>query len=384
MHEYTRVPATLPPVVADTARKVTQGSASAYEQAVKLQDWFTSTGDFTYDTRVAEGSGPQAIARFLHDRRGFCVHFAFSMAAMARTLGIPARVDVGFVPGTEQSDNSWAVGLKDAHAWPELYFQGVGWTRFEPTPSRGSAPDYTRTATGPGGDNDLPAPHLGGGAQPTGAPSDSASCAPELRRSGDCSPDSGVSVGGPSDGGGSGGGLVAGASLLALLLALASLPALWRARMRAVRLGAAGADGPDAEGRTLAAWRELRDTAWDYGIPPDDSETPRRACDRLIGTAGLTGAPADAVRRVGGAVEQVLYAPRPTAVPGVPDDVRMVRRALDERADRWSRLRARYAPRSAARVARRAREGWSAARARGRRTVDRLTSAVLAAVRPGS
>jgi transglutaminase-like putative cysteine protease len=56
------------------------------------------------------------------------------MAAMARTLGIPARVAVGFIPGTATADGGMTVGLKDAHAWPELYFEGVGWTRFEPTP----------------------------------------------------------------------------------------------------------------------------------------------------------------------------------------------------------------------------------------------------------
>src|SRR5205807_10475736 len=159
--EYTQVPDALPAVVKETAEQVTRGASNVYEQAVRLQDWFTTSGGFTYDTRVTEGSGTDAIARFLHDKRGFCVHFAFSMAAMARTLGIPARVDVGFVPGTEQQDGSWTVGLKDAHAWPELYFQGIGWTRFEPTPSRGTTPDYSRVEGSSVGNGDPTAPHGG-------------------------------------------------------------------------------------------------------------------------------------------------------------------------------------------------------------------------------
>ncbi len=88
------------------------------------------------------------------------MHFAFTMAAMARTLGIPARVDGRLRPGHPPVGRlRWSVGLKDAHAWPELYFQGVGWTRFEPTPSRGTAPDYTQDPSATGGGSDLPLPH---------------------------------------------------------------------------------------------------------------------------------------------------------------------------------------------------------------------------------
>ncbi|MCF3148452.1 transglutaminaseTgpA domain-containing protein, partial [Streptomyces platensis] len=140
LREYTKVPRSLPPVVRSTARQVTRGAPTAYARAVKLQDWFALNGGFSYNTQVRAGSGSEAIARFLRQKEGFCVHFSFSMAAMARTLGIPARVAVGFTPGTKQPDGTTSVGLKDAHAWPELYFQGIGWTRFEPTPSRGSVP----------------------------------------------------------------------------------------------------------------------------------------------------------------------------------------------------------------------------------------------------
>ncbi|MEU9386761.1 DUF3488 and transglutaminase-like domain-containing protein, partial [Streptomyces sp. NPDC048279] len=138
--DYTKVPSSLPSVVAQTAREVTAGSANHYEEAVKLQDYFAVNGGFQYDTQVQVGRGEGAIANFLKQKRGFCVHFSFAMAAMARTLGIPARVAVGFAPGTPQADGTVSVGLKDAHAWPELYFEGVGWTRFEPTPTRGTTP----------------------------------------------------------------------------------------------------------------------------------------------------------------------------------------------------------------------------------------------------
>ncbi|MBB1253435.1 transglutaminase domain-containing protein, partial [Streptomyces sp. OF3] len=144
--EYTSVPESLPEVVAETAREVTAGAGSDYERALALQEWFAREGGFRYDTQVRAGSGSAAIARFLEQREGFCVHFAFSMAAMSRTLGIPARVAVGFTPGTRTGTGVYEVGIQDAHAWPEVYFEGVGWTRFEPTPSRGNVPDYARPA----------------------------------------------------------------------------------------------------------------------------------------------------------------------------------------------------------------------------------------------
>ena len=60
-----------------------------------------------------------------------------------------------------------SVGLKDAHAWPELYFEGVGWTRFEPTPYRGTAPDYTRDDTPAGNPSNPAAPSEAASSEPS-------------------------------------------------------------------------------------------------------------------------------------------------------------------------------------------------------------------------
>ncbi|MEK8170382.1 transglutaminase-like domain-containing protein [Streptomyces sp. M19] len=140
------MPDSLPAVVSDTARSVTRGARNAYQKAVKLQDYFAVNGGFRYDTEVRSGTGTTAIARFLRDKEGFCVHFSFSMAAMARTLGI-RRGWPWASPGHHAVERHGLGRHQDAHAWPELYFEGVGWTRFEPTPSRGSQPDYTLDPT---------------------------------------------------------------------------------------------------------------------------------------------------------------------------------------------------------------------------------------------
>lgn len=349
--EYTQLPASLPKVVRETADKVTKGSANAYEQAVKLQNYFASEGGFTYDTSVNSGTGSAAIGRFLKDRRGFCVHFSFTMAAMARTLGIPARVAVGFTPGTAQSNGAMSVGLRDAHAWPELYFEGVGWTRFEPTPTRGSAPSYTQPDA-PSGDSADPArPEAEASAAVPAVPSASDSCPAQMRRQGECGSSALPGAAAPSDTGTPTGAVLGVVLAAVLILLLPLLPMLWRIRVRARRLGSSTGRTPaDTTARTLAAWQEITDTAWDHGIEPDESRTPRKAAARVVRVGQLDTGAAEALHRVAGAVEQVLYAPEPRPVSGLAEDAQAVRAGLRGSADRFARFRAVVAPRSAVRV----------------------------------
>ncbi|MDQ0699219.1 MULTISPECIES: DUF3488 and transglutaminase-like domain-containing protein [unclassified Streptomyces] len=351
VREYTQVPGSLPGVVAETAEQVTEGASNAYEQAVKLQDWFASDGGFTYDTTVTSGTGSSAITRFLRDREGFCIHFSFSMAAMARTLGIPARVAVGFTPGTMKADGAISVGLRDAHAWPELYFEGVGWTRFEPTPSRGSTPSWTRPEVPTDSASDVAQPSEGTSAEPSAAPSAEDSCPPQLRQEGGCGPSQEPGAALPTDRGTPLWKvlLVVHAAVL-LVAALVLSPLLWRLRARNRRLGSGGRTPADAAARTLAAWREISDEAWDHGIAPDESLTPRKAAARIVRLGRLDTTAAEAVHRIAGSVEQVLYAPEPRPAAGLAEDALTVRAGLRASAGRGARLRATLLPRSSVRV----------------------------------
>ncbi|MBQ1107572.1 DUF3488 and transglutaminase-like domain-containing protein [Streptomyces sp. 404i] len=351
VREYTQVPGSLPGVVAETAEQVTEGASNAYEQAVKLQDWFASDGGFTYDTTVTSGTGSSAITRFLRDREGFCIHFSFSMAAMARTLGIPARVAVGFTPGTMKADGAISVGLRDAHAWPELYFEGVGWTRFEPTPSRGSTPSWTRPEVPTDSASDVAQPSEGTSAEPSAAPSAEDSCPPQLRQEGGCGPSQEPGAALPTDRGTPLWKvlLVVHAAVL-LVAALVLSPLLWRLRARNRRLGSGGRTPADAAARTLAAWREISDEAWDHGIAPDESLTPRKAAARIVRLGRLDTTAAEAVHRIAGSVEQVLYAPEPRPAAGLAQDALTVRAGLRASAGRGARLRATLLPRSSVRV----------------------------------
>ncbi|KPC67592.1 transglutaminase [Streptomyces sp. NRRL WC-3753] len=375
--EYTELPDSLPEVVSRTAREVTAGASNPYEQAVKLQEYFAINGGFEYDTQVDIGSGSEAIARFLKQKEGFCVHFSFAMAAMARSLGIPARVAVGFAPGSPQADGSVSVGLRDAHAWPEVYFEGVGWTRFEPTPTRGSTPAYTITDR-PGSSVPDPAlPSRNTGTEPSAAPSESDTCSPQDKKLDACASESAVAVPVTGGDGPKWYALLAWAvaGLVVLLVPLA--PKLWRLRVRSVRLGAHGRGEADAGPHTLAVWQELTDTAWDLGILPEESQTTRKAAARVVRLGRLDPAAAAAVHRVADAVEQVLYAPRPRPTAGLTEDVRLATAGLRATAGRGTRSRALLVPRSAVRVAWAASARWtavkrraSAARPAWRRTSD--------------
>jgi transglutaminase-like putative cysteine protease len=140
---YLELPDDLPTVVAETARKVTAGSKGPYEAARMLQAWFQR--EFDYSLEVQSGHSNSAIESFLREKVGYCEQFAGTYAAMTRTLGYPSRVAVGFTSGTETAPGVFSVLGRNAHAWPEVWFDGIGWVAFEPTPGRGApgAENYT-------------------------------------------------------------------------------------------------------------------------------------------------------------------------------------------------------------------------------------------------
>ncbi|MFM8529314.1 MAG: transglutaminaseTgpA domain-containing protein, partial [Ilumatobacteraceae bacterium] len=132
---YLELPKNYPDDLREIAANVVEGKSSPYQRAVALQDWFRE--EFTYDLDVSYGSGVSAMREFLVERRGYCEQFATTFAAFARSLGIPSRVAIGFTPGVVDSDR-YVVRARNAHAWPEVWFDKVGWVSFAPTPGRGA------------------------------------------------------------------------------------------------------------------------------------------------------------------------------------------------------------------------------------------------------
>jgi transglutaminase-like putative cysteine protease len=142
---YTELPDGFSTAVQQEALRVTSTAGTPYEQALALQDHFRD-GTFTYDLEVERGHSGDALERFLFETRsGYCEQFAGAYAAMARAVGLPARVAVGFTPGELGPDGRYVVRGANGHAWPEVYLEGYGWVPFEPTPGRGipGATPYT-------------------------------------------------------------------------------------------------------------------------------------------------------------------------------------------------------------------------------------------------
>lgn len=134
--DYLEVPASLSSDVIDAAVTIAAAGATDFDRALALQQWFRT--EFEYSTDVDFSNSARAIEAFLEARRGFCQQFAGTFAVMARLLGLPARVAVGFTPGERADDGTFRVFGRHAHAWPEVWFSGLGWVAFEPTPGRGS------------------------------------------------------------------------------------------------------------------------------------------------------------------------------------------------------------------------------------------------------
>ena len=131
------------------AESVVSKAKSPFQEALDLQDWLGNT-NFTYTLNAPTILDAHGLTSFLYDtKKGYCQQFSFAMAVLARLLNIPSRVAYGFTAGTQTQGGGWQVTTHDAHAWPELYFQGYGWLRFEPTPvgatGQGTAttPSYT-------------------------------------------------------------------------------------------------------------------------------------------------------------------------------------------------------------------------------------------------
>jgi transglutaminase-like putative cysteine protease len=144
----------LPDEIAEQALAVTAGATTPYEKALALQNWFRN--EFTYDITVQSGHGDDAILSFLRIRRGYCEQFAGTFGVMARLVGLPSRVAVGYTKGELGADGLYHVYGRQAHAWPEVWFDGVGWVLFEPTPGRGAPGSEGVTGTAESQDTTQP------------------------------------------------------------------------------------------------------------------------------------------------------------------------------------------------------------------------------------
>lgn len=315
----------LPSQVTSLANSITAGTTNPFDAVDALLHYFTNPANgFTYSLSTPLGNSGNALVDFLTNKKGYCEQYAAAMAIMVRSLGIPARVGVGFTQGVRQADGSYEITSNDAHAWVEVKFEKSGWVMFDPTP----------LVDGQGGlQGFVPAPSGGtGGTTGTTAPtaSSSGTAAPTttpapigaLPHQGLKIPDANTSPATSSATGPLGGHLstvlfaIAGMTLFVLLLAAPTM--LRRARRRRRLALAAG----HRRGAGTAAWQEIRDTLIDHGIRPGDEESVRATANRLARVAHLPATGREKLKVVISCAEQEWYGagttgPQPDLAPGV-------------------------------------------------------------------
>jgi hypothetical protein len=291
-----------------------------------INDHFSTRNGFVYSLETEQGTTGSDLMDFLQRKRGYCEQYASAMAYLVRAAGIPARVAVGFGYGRSRGDYITLTN-HDLHAWVEVYFAGIGWVPFDPTPSQG-----------PGRTGDLAWTRSGSDTE-TGGPRDIDPAQPR--------PDTDVNPQRPdtsNDGANEGANAakkasgpqplsppawttpIFGVAVIAVdgktlpqvpawvwwtlgltgALLLASIPALWRLETRRIRVAGARSVNPLVAAHS--AWDEMVETLVDNGLPVADAETPRGVARQLT-EHGIGTRAQQAAWLLASAEEQVRYAP---------------------------------------------------------------------------
>ncbi|MBM4414698.1 MAG: transglutaminase domain-containing protein [Chloroflexi bacterium] len=155
---YLQLPGNLPPEIAALAQQITRGDRVPYIMAARVEEYLRA--NYPYDLKIGQRPPRRdAVAYFLFGaRRGYFDYHASAMAVLLRTLGVPARVAVGFALDEADRDSvtkQFTVSEQRSWAWTQVYFPAFGWVDFNPTPGRGQIaragddPAFLDTPQGP-------------------------------------------------------------------------------------------------------------------------------------------------------------------------------------------------------------------------------------------
>ncbi|MBD8063202.1 transglutaminase family protein [Oceanitalea stevensii] len=318
-------------VVEDLAAELAGDRTNQIDIALELQRYLRSP-EFTYSLTLADPvEGPDGepldpISHFLATKQGYCTQFATAMVMLARAQDIPARLAIGFLPGSRGLDGTRTVVASDAHAWPELFITGLGWTRFEPTPGQrsGTAPTFATE----GQQQAVPTPQeVPSTEEPTVAPA---------------VPDSAGGAGGSGEEGWfeRHAEVIGWTALgLAAVLALASVVPLagrwhrWRSRR-----------GRSPVEQVEGEWTVLVDGLADLGVAPPAAATPRALRDHYAREIAPDAPTREALNRATDRLESARYAAQTPELGTMREDVRQVVEWQRARVTRRRRLLATLLP----------------------------------------
>ena len=135
--KYLQLPKALSPRIKDLARVITADATTPFEKAIFITSYLRENIKYAQTIpEVPRKKDPLEWVVFEY-KQAYCIYYASAEVLMLRSVGVPARMAVGFAQGKKDGD-SFVVRRMDAHAWPEVYFPDVGWVEFEPT--AGQAP----------------------------------------------------------------------------------------------------------------------------------------------------------------------------------------------------------------------------------------------------
>ncbi len=333
VQRYLELP-TLPGAVSDLAARLTAGASTAYDKAKAISQYFTDPANgFVYSLSTAPTDSSNALVSFLTKKQGFCQQYAAAAAVLMRRAGLPARVVLGYTHAAPDANGQFTVTTNDAHAWVEVYFTGIGWIPFDPTPLTGAdagravtlpwaahtAASATPSSANQGRPTVRPTP---GAAKPTAAASAAASA---------------TSSRGPSIPWERILSLLAAVLVIGLLLAS---PALLRTRARRRRLALARRGDPEP------LWQELAAAASDRGVLWPDTTTVAQV-PTWLGGHGMPRRELESLAVLSQVVERDRYGAHQARVDeGLVSEIESALRGWPRPGPRSRRVLARWLPAS--------------------------------------
>jgi hypothetical protein len=304
---YLALPAQ-PAVVNQLARQAVRRATTNTTKAQKLLDFFRS-GRFRYTLSPPATNGPDPLVQFLTvTKAGYCQQFAGAYGVLARSLGIPTRLVVGFTAGAPGDGGTFTVTGADAHVWPQVYLgPATGWISVEPTPPVGAGAPTPAGFLEPSG-NGLGSSAPTNTTVSTGAPAPTPTTLP--------APHTGTShhgVSAPSHGG------LAWWAYLLIVVAVLALAGLAVALFR--RRAVASDHDLNPDQRIVRAWERAHQALRQTGLPPRRGETAAEYAARVRATEPRLPQPvnAESLAELAGLVELACYTPTPCTAAQAED-----------------------------------------------------------------
>jgi hypothetical protein len=314
---YLSLPKKLPAAISAVVRSAhadaipNSGATQSQQRDILgyLLDFF-DTGKFTYSLDAPDGNSGgnmEMIASFLKRRSGYCVHYATTLAVLARALGVPSRVVMGYLPSSSTSGGNFVVTNQQLHAWTEAYVTGIGWIPLDVTPA-GAATNQSSASTDSSDDTEDDT-KSSNSSKSDSSSTDSSDTSDQKETSQSAADSTSVTGAGSWSVLDLVGRIGAGTVIAVAVAALLATPALLRRRRRRVRLGVIRANGSRVVwGR---AWDEMIDTALDNGVTIPEYASEQKIAS-IISDALAPAAPAaheaqKALHQAARAVESLRY-----------------------------------------------------------------------------